>query len=88
MRVKKCKGGYIDIYRNPENPSHSRIPIDRCHMNLERFLRDEIQLTKVCGCPSCDFRRNMLRKIEEELRELRMLRARVNKNKIKYVNNH
>ncbi len=88
MRVKKCTRGYVDIYRNPDWPGRSRIPIDRCPVNINHFLNCEIELTKNCGCPSCDFRRNMLREIQYELTEYRQMKAEQNKKKIHYVNNH
>ena len=87
MRVKRCPRGYVDIYRNPDNPGNSRIPIDTCMFNIDRFLCNEIELAKNCGCPSCDFRRNMLRRIQEIMNEYRLLKAN-DKNKPRCINNH
>jgi len=87
MRLKKCPRGRVDIYTNPDWPGRSRIPIDRCEININSFLNTEIALAKNCGCPSCDFRRNMLREIQYQLAEYRQLKAEQRK-KPHYINNH
>lgn len=41
---------------------------------LERFIKDEIELMKTCGCAHCDYRRQMFRKMQYVLKEYKMIR--------------
>ena len=85
---EKCtrKHSRCDIYVNPDNIGRSRIPIDTCDTNLLHFLANEITLAKTCACPSCQFRINMLRKLEFKVYENQRLK-RI-KSKVHHINNH
>ena len=39
-------------------------PIDQSIPALEAFIKEEIMLTKTCGCPHCSYRRKMFRGIQ------------------------
>lgn len=74
MKIEKKKHS-VDIHRNPCAPGRSRIPIDTCCCQLEEFLKKEIILTKVCACPACDYKRHMLRELQNILAEYKKMRG-------------
>lgn len=58
----------FDIFMNPENPGKSRIPVDTSLPAIERFIKQEIIVTKTCCCPKCMYRRIMFRAIQDILK--------------------
>lgn len=65
----------IDIHRNPCNPGKSRIPVDTCYFEIEDFLKDEIIAAKLCACPACDWRRHMLRALQEIVADYKKIKG-------------
>lgn len=57
MRIKKSKHPQCSC----GNEKH---PIDQSIPALEAFIKEEIVLTKTCGCPHCSYRRKMFRGIQ------------------------
>lgn len=41
---------------------------------IEYFIKEEIDLTKTCGCPHCNFRRHMFRAIQGIINEYKVLK--------------
>ena len=73
MKMKKHKNCCnIDINYNKDKPGASRIPIDTCLPNIEAFIKDEIISTKTCSCSCCNYRRIMLRAIQDIIKDYRM----------------
>ena len=71
--MRRCD--VFDIHRDPKLPGRSRIPIDTCTCEVEEFIKNEIALTKACSCPTCNYRRIMLRKIQEIIVENKKLKS-------------
>lgn len=77
MRIRSFACNKIDIHKNPYNPKNSRIPVDVCDHNLNEFLKNEIVMTKVCGCPMCNLRRIFLRRLQEIIIENQKYKAKI-----------
>ena len=46
------------------NCGTEKYPVDQSIPALEAFIKEEIMLTKTCGCPHCSYRRKMFRGIQ------------------------
>lgn len=46
-----------------------RNPIDISIPQIETFLKNEIIFTKVCSCDCCNYKRHMLRALQEIVKE-------------------
>ena len=77
--LMKCKREIVskskfDIHTNPENPGKSRIPVCTALPEIEKFIKNEIIVTKTCNCAKCNYRRIMFRAIQELIKEYRKLK--------------
>ncbi len=69
IKLKKPKVCNIDIHQNPNFLGASRIPVNTDLEHISFFLKEEINATKLCACPCCDYRRHMFRKLQEIVQE-------------------
>ena len=67
LNKNKCHEPHdkCDIFMDPENPGKCRKPIDTSLPAIEKFIKQEIIVTKTCSCPKCQYRRIMFRAIQD-----------------------
>ena len=73
MKIKPDHDNHHDEPNIIGNIGEHRTPIDTCLPNLEEFIKKEILVTKVCSCPSCNYRRKMFRAIQDILKDYKFL---------------
>ncbi len=73
MIMNENHPGHVKEPNFKGNEGEHRTKVDTCLPNIEEFIKNEIVSTKVCACPHCNFKRHMLRAIQQIIKEYKML---------------
>ena len=61
---------FVDIC--PKPPYIGKKPTDTCLFMVEGFIKEDIALTKTCGCEHCCYRRKMFRAIQGIIKQYKI----------------